>query len=252
MLLGFILAVIAALAQLAGGMLVLSKKQWPMRWERTLLSLSAGFILALCFIELIPASFALTHSADYTAIILLAGFSALHFFEHTVVEHMHFGEEVHHDPGVSHSSVFGAIGGLGLHAFFDGMAISSAATASTELGLLAFVAVLLHKLPEGLTVASIMMIGKKPMAEARKASLLMAAATIVGALSVLLFVEIDETLVGFLFAFSAGSSVYIGACDLIPEINKTRGRKAPLLVFIGMLLFYAVEQLMVLFLGHHH
>jgi zinc transporter ZupT len=68
----------------------------------------------------------------------------------------------------------------------------------------------------------------------------------------LLFVKIDETLVGFLFAFSAGSSVYIGACDLIPEINKTRGRKAPLLVFFGMLLFYGVERLMAVFLGHHH
>lgn len=223
-----------------------------MRWERTLLALSAGFLLALCFIELIPQSFALTHEASYTAIVLLAGFSALHFFEHTVVEHMHFGEEVHHDPGVSHSSVFGAIGGLTLHAFFDGMAISSAATASTELGLLTFVAVLLHKLPEGLTVASIMMIGKKPISEGRNASLLMAVSTVLGALSVLLFVEIDESLVGFLFAFSAGSSVYIGACDLIPEINKTRGRKAPVLVFIGMLLFFAIEQLMRLFLDHHH
>src|SRR5690606_41281843 len=58
----------------------------------------------------------------------------------------------------------------------------------------------------------------------------MAVSTVLGALSVLLFVKIDESLIGFLFAFSAGSSVYIGACDLIPEINKTRGRKAPVLV----------------------
>jgi zinc transporter ZupT len=45
-------------------------------------------------------------------------------------------------------------------------------------------------------------------------------------------------LIGFLFAFSAGAALYVGACDLIPEINKTRGRKAPVLVFIGMILFY--------------
>lgn len=222
-----------------------------MRWERTLLALSAGFLLALTFIELIPMSFAQTQS-DYTVIIMLAGFSALHFFEHTVVEHMHFGEEVHHDVGVSHSSVFGAVGGLTLHAFFDGMAISAAAAADTELGILAFVAVLLHKLPEGLTVASIMMIGKKPLQDARRASLMMALSTIIGALSVYFFVQIDREWIGFLFAFSAGSSVYIGACDLIPEINKTKGRKAPLLVFLGMLMFYGIERLMAAFMGHHH
>lgn len=251
MILGLILSIAAALAQVAGGMLVLTRKEWPFKWERILLALSAGFLLALAFIELIPVSFELTHS-DYTVITILAGFSALHFFEHTVVEHMHFGEEVHHDVAVSHSSVFGAIGGLALHAFFDGMAISAAATANTELGILAFVAVLLHKLPEGLTVGSIMMLGKKSGRDARNASLLLAIATIVGALSVVLFVNIDPSLVGFLFAFSAGSSVYIGACDLIPEINKTRGRMAPLLVFFGMLLFYVMERLMTIFLGHHH
>jgi hypothetical protein len=37
--------------------------------------------------------------------------------------------------------------------------------------------------------------------------------------------------------------VYVGACDLIPEINRTRGRSAPLIVFIGMLLFWAGEHL---------
>jgi zinc transporter ZupT len=57
--------------------------------------------------------------------------------------------------------------------------------------------------------------------------------------------------VGYLFAFSAGSSVYVGACDLIPEINRTRGRKAPLLVFMGMMLFYLGDYIVKIFLPHH-
>jgi zinc transporter ZupT len=153
--------------------------------------------------------------------------------------------------GVSHSSVFGAVGGLTLHAFFDGMSISAAAEASPTLGFLVFFAVLLHKIPEGLTVASVMVAGKHSTNEARTASFVLALATIVGAAMVMLFVTLDETWIGFLFAFSAGSSVYVGACDLIPEINKTRGRKAPLLVFLGMMLFYIGEHLIGFVLPRH-
>ncbi len=220
---------------------------WPRTWERTLLALGAGFLLALVFIELIPESFALTHSPEHSVIAMLVGFSALHFFEHTVVEHLHFGEETH--GGVSHSSVFGAVGGLALHAFFDGMSICAASQASTTIGVLVFIAVLLHKVPEGLTVASVMVAGKKPPRQIAIATLALALATIVGAITVVLFVSISTTMIGFLFAFSAGSSLYVGACDLVPEINKTRGRMAPLLVFLGMLLFWVGQWMVTQVLG---
>ncbi len=244
MLLGLTLSICAALAQIAGGWLVLSKKGWPRNWERSLLALGAGFLLALVFVELIPESIHLTNDSKYSVIVMLAGFSALHFFEHTIVEHMHFGEETHHDHGLGHSSVFGAVGGLTLHAFFDGMAIAAAASARAELGVLVFIAILLHKVPEGLTVASVMLSGDRSRSEIKQASFLLALSTFVGALTVVLFVTLDEPLIGFLFAFSAGCSLYVGACDLIPEINKTKGRKAPLLVFLGMLLFYVGELIM--------
>ena len=250
MILGLILSFGAALAQVAGGAMVFVKSEWPRNFERTLLALGAGFLLALVFVELIPESFELTRSnAGLSTLAMLAGFSALHFFEHTVVEHMHFGEETHHDVGIAHSSVFGAVGGLALHAFFDGMAICAAASAKSSLGWLVFVAVLLHKVPEGLTVASVLRAGKREPAMVRRATLLLPVATFLGALMVFLFVTVDETLIGFLFAFSAGASVYVGACDLIPEINKTRGRSAPLLVFLGMLLFWISQQMLHSWMG---
>ena len=83
----------------------------------------------------------------------------------------------------------------------------------------------------------------------RRANIVLPLATLAGALLVLFFVSIDATLIGFLFAFSAGSSVYVGACDLIPEINKSRGRSAPLLVFLGMLLFWIGAHFLNLFTG---
>ncbi len=238
MYLGIILSIIAAGAQIGGGMLALRAKRFPHSWERTLLALGAGFLLALVFVDLIPESFRLTNNPDHAVIAMLLGFSVLHFFEHTLVQHFHFGEETHQHAGVSHSSALGAVGGLTLHAFFDGMAIAAVTSAKPTMGILICVAVLLHKIPEGLTVASVMMLGNHSKKETMNAGFTLGISTILGALLVFFFVTFNEELIGFLFAFSAGAALYVGACDLIPEINKTRGRKAPILVFLGMMLFY--------------
>jgi zinc transporter ZupT len=238
MFLGISLSLVAALAQVAGGLVVLRNSHWPRAWERTLLALGAGFLLALVFIELIPQSIILTKQSEYALLVMLLGFSALHLFEHIIAGHMHFGEETHHEHVAANPSMLGAVGGLTVHAFFDGMSICAAAQAKSSLGVLVFVAVLLHKIPEGLTVASVMKAGEHSHSTMRKANVVLPLATLAGALLVLLFVSVDETLIGFLFAFSAGSSVYVGACDLIPEINKSRGRSAPFIVFLGMLLFW--------------
>ena len=115
---------------------------------------------------------------------------------------------------------------------------AAVASAKPTMGILISIAVILHKVPEGLTVASVMLAGNQPIKKARNAGFILGLSTIAGALMVYFFISFDSALIGFLFAFSAGAALYVGACDLIPEINKTRGRKAPLLVFMGMMLFY--------------
>ncbi len=238
MLLGIVLSIVAASAQVASGLVATGKRSFPHAWERTLIALGAGFILALVFLDLIPESFHLSSSEATAAAAILIGFSILHFFEHTVVQHFHFGEETHLHSHVALTSAFGAVGGLALHAFFDGMAIASISRAHPEEGILACVAVLLHKIPEGLTVTSVMTAAHQGAKNARKATYILGISTISGALAVDLFVGIDKGIIGILFALSAGAALYVGACDLIPEINKTKGRRIPMLVFLGMVLFF--------------
>jgi zinc transporter ZupT len=129
--------------------------------------------------------------------------------------------------------------GLFIHAFFDGFAISAGMQYDFYLGVLVFVAVLLHKIPEGLTIASVMLAAAQPRRTALLASGAIGVATMLGVLSVFLLSGIDEKIVGTAFAFSAGIATYVGASDLIPEINHSRNRIIPLLVFVGMLLMYA-------------
>lgn len=233
---------VAAFAEILGGSLVVLRKQWPRRVQEYLLALSAGFILALVFIELVPESI---HAVGASApLYMLIGYSVLHFFEHTMVGHLHFGEEVHTDVMVSKVASFSTFGGLFIHAFFDGFAISAGMQFDFYLGLLIFIAVLLHKVPEGLTIASVMLAAERRRRTAFLASLAIGVATMLGVVSVFFLAQVDETIVGMAFAFSAGVATYVGASDLIPEINHSKNRIIPVLVFAGIALFYAGKVLL--------
>jgi zinc transporter ZupT len=241
----FIYGLIAAVAEILGGGLVVLRKQWPAKVQEYLLALSAGFILALVFLELVPESIR-SVGLEAPAFMLL-GYSVLHFFEHTIVGHLHFGEETHHDVMISKVASISTFVGLFVHAFFDGFAISAGMQFDFYLGLMIFVAVLLHKIPEGLTIASVMLAAEHPRKTAFLASAAIGVATMLGIVSVFLLSAVNEQTVGIAFAFSAGIATYVGASDLIPEINKSRNRIIPLLVFGGMALFYAGTKLLALY-----
>lgn len=228
---------ITALAEILGGSLVVMRKEWPQRVQEYLLALGAGFILALVFLELIPESL---HAVGASApLFILLGYAVLHFFEHTVVGHLHFGEETHREVMVSPVASISTFTGLFIHAFFDGFSISAGMQYDFSLGLLVFFAVLLHKIPEGLTIASVMLAADRRRMTAFLASAAIGVATMLGILSVFLLAQVSGHVVGIAFAFSAGAATYVGASDLIPEINHSSNRIIPLLVFGGMLLFYA-------------
>ena len=134
--------------------------------------------------------------------------------------------------------------GLFIHAFFDGFAISAGMQFNFYLGLLVFMAVLLHKIPEGLTIASVMLAAEHRRKTAFLASASIGVATMLGIVSVFILSAVSDQVIGMAFAFSAGIATYVGASDLIPEINKARNRLIPLMVFGGIALFYAGMKLL--------
>ncbi|MBI4417591.1 MAG: ZIP family metal transporter [Ignavibacteriales bacterium] len=232
----------AAGAEFLGGVIIAARREWPRRLQEVLLALGAGFILALVFLELIPHS--IEAVGETAAFAMMAGFSVVHFFEHTVVGHLHFGEETHADVMVSKQAGLSAFGGLFIHAFFDGFSISAGVQFDMFLGLLIFLGILLHKFPEGLTIGSIMQSAGFSRNVVLWAAGGVGIGTILGVASVFLIAPLDESVVGLAFAFSAGVAMYVGASDLIPEINRSKNRIPPLVVFGGMLLFALTEMVL--------
>ncbi|MBI5476998.1 MAG: ZIP family metal transporter [Ignavibacteriales bacterium] len=249
MLLTILFGFIAAAAEVLGGFLIIMKKEWPRKVQEYLIALSAGFILALVLFELIPESIELLGGT--ASLYIIIGFGMLHFFEHTIVGHFHFGEETHHEVMISPFASLSAFVGLFIHAFFDGLSISAGMEFNFAIGLLIFVAVLLHKIPEGLTIASIMLAANQPRKNAMIASIAIGVATMLGIFTVYFLTMVDAKSVGIAFALSAGAALYVGASDLIPEINRSGNRITPIIVFGGMLLFYFSKQLLENFVVPH-
>ncbi len=239
----------AACAEVLGGTFVILRKEWPRRIQEYLIALSAGFLLALVFFDLIPESLKLLGEA--AALWIAAGFALLHFFEHTIVGHLHFGEETHTDVMVSRVASLSAFSGLFIHAFFDGVAISSGMAFNYTIGLLVFIAIFLHKIPEGLTTASVMLAANRPRKNAFYASFAIGIATMLGIVTVFFIADLGPRAVGTAFAFSAGAATYVGASDLIPEINRSKNRIIPFVVFAGMLLFYLCSRFLDAVLVEH-
>lgn len=246
----FIIAagIVAAGAEVLGGAFVAWKRDVSKTIQEYLIALGAGFLLALVMIDLLPES--IEHLGAAAPLWMLIGFSVIHFVEHTVVEHLHFGEETHSDIMVSRVASYSAFWGLFIHAFFDGLAISAGMYYNFSLGIMIFFAITLHKFPEGLTIASIMLASQQTKKTALRASAGVAGGTMIGILMIFFLQNVDPMITGYAFAFSAGAALYVSASDLIPEINRSDNRKLSLVVFGGMVLFYLSGLLVHSAIGH--
>jgi zinc transporter ZupT len=176
---------------------------------------------------------------------LLGGYLLIQFVEHTLAPHFHFGEETHHAAMLAQHAAVAALTALMVHTFFDGVSIAVASLVSPQLGVLIFIAILLHKLPEGFTVASMMLAAGRSRRAASLAALGVGLATLAGVALVIAFRNLavdSRPLAAYVLPLSAGVTLYVAASDLIPEVNAhERGAKTSLTVFAGVALMYITE-----------
>jgi ZIP family zinc transporter/zinc and cadmium transporter len=132
-----------------------------------------------------------------------------------------------------------ALLGLTLHTFFDGVAIASGFLVSGRLGFLLFLAVMLHKLPEGVTIASMMVAGGESRGRALGAAAVLGGATVLG----VLVTEQMTALARHGLALSAGVTLYVAASNLVPEFQAKRAWWSALSFFGGVMSFFLTERL---------
>jgi len=214
-------AAAAAAADLAGALLVTTAHQKGLAPLRYFVAGGAGFMLAAAFVRMLPESAQVPHAF----LFVLIGYFGVHLFEHTVAPHFHFGEEIHPEALLRPSAGYLALLGLGVHTLFDG----------------------LHKVPEGFTIASIMLAGGQSRRAAVGAGALLGVLTLTGAAATT-FLAAQH--VAYALALSAGVTIYVAASDLIPEVNREGGPALGWTVFAGLVLFALADWLVSPLGGH--
>jgi zinc transporter ZupT len=232
----------AGLADYLGGFLLVRRSP-SARALRYFVALGAGFMLAASLLEMVPEAMAI--NPRWAPLLILIGYCGVHLLEHTLVPHFHFGEETHHHDHGAHGvhitakTSYSVLFGLATHTFFDGVAIGSGFALSTWLGWILFFAVFLHKIPEGFTVASVMMAGGRCKRTALNSALFLGATTVAG----VLVISLLPSLVRQGLPLSAGVTIYVAATDLVPEVNREPGIRMALVFFLGVLIFFLLRQL---------
>jgi zinc transporter ZupT len=139
---------------------------------------------------------------------------------------------------VSAKTSYSVLLGLATHTFFDGIAIGSGFALSNWLGWVLFFAIFLHKIPEGFTVASVMLAGGRSKTAALNSALFLGATTVAG----VLVISLQPSLVKAGLPLSAGVTFYVAATDLVPEVNREPGIRMALVFFVGVLIFVLLRQ----------
>jgi ZIP family zinc transporter/zinc and cadmium transporter len=229
------LGLVAAAGNLVGGYFVV-RRDWPRKFLGYFLALGAGYMLAVAFTDVIPESVRIGGQGAF--LFVLIGYFLVHLFEHILAPHFHFGEETHTEM-MQHHRARTVLLGLGIHTFFDGVAIAAGFLVSTWLGTVIFIAIFLHKLPEGFTIASVVLASGQSREKAVAAAGALGVATLLG----VLLTGLLQAQLRYALPLSAGVTVYVAATDLLPEVNREPGWRPALLVFGGVAILLILQWL---------
>jgi len=233
----------AGTATFAGMVLVLAREQWSRRNSAVLVSLSAGVLLGVGILHILPESLEMTANAP---LFVIFAFIIFYFLEHHLLIHAGHEEQHHinldiddcHDDCCSRPHPMGLVAfvGMGLHSLIDGMIIGTSFEVGHDLGLLSALGVIAHEVPEGIAMIAILLHYGWQRRNAIRLTAFVALATPGAAiLTYALVRNLPEHLLGILLAGAGGSFVYIAASDLIPESHRSRGFAASIALCGGVL-----------------
>ena len=235
-----ILASLAAAGNVLGALVVVRQLRGGLRFIEGLIAFGAGFMLAVVLVGVLPEVF--HNGAVLPGVFVFAGYFGVHVSQHVFTQHFHYGVETHR---VEARAGFSALVGLSIHSLFDGVAIAAGMLVSPNLGVLLFLAVFLHKLPEGVTIASLVMAGGQGARRAVGAASVLGLATVLG----VLLTERAAPLAAQGLALAAGVTLYVAASDLVPEFQAKRGWKTALPFFGGAAAFFVTHMLLERWVG---
>jgi len=133
---------------------------------------------------------------------------------------------------------FGGAIGLATHSFLDGVVIGQGFRAGEEIGLALAVAVLLHKLADGISAVGVMLGTDHTVREATTMLVITSVAPVLGAAGQS-FVDLSGAALALFLGWFSGMLLYLGASRLLPEAREASSSPAvPILAITGVAVAY--------------
>lgn len=199
---------------LVGSVTLVLKEATLQRLLLPLVALAAGSLVGGAFLHMIPAALAEEGGNIGIFLWVLAGFIvffALEQFLHW--HHCHRAVTSCKEP-----LTYLILVGDGLHNFLGGLAVAGTFLIDIRLGLTTWLAAAAHEIPQELGDFGVLLHGGWSRKQALLFNFLSALTFLAGGL--LAYVAAFQWDVTFLVPFAAGNFLYIGASDLVPEVNK--------------------------------
>lgn len=192
------------------------------------LGLSAGVMLYVSFVELLPQSLE-TIGELSSVIIFFLGIFFIAIIDMAIPEK----ENPHSFSGLSgdisnknkkglmRTGLFTALA-IGIHNFPEGLATFGTALSNPGLGIVIAIAIAIHNIPEGISVSIPIFYATKSKNKAFAYSFLSGAAEPIGALTgyLLLLPFLTSSVLSALLVFVAGIMVYISVDELLPMAHQ--------------------------------
>jgi zinc and cadmium transporter len=229
---------LTTVAHLSGLYLVRARPAWTRRHLPLLTAFAGGVGLGVSLLHLLPEA---TERRADAGIYATLAFLVFYFLE-SHVRHRHRG-------GLVHATAHGAIEAeretrpvalmtamaFALHSAADGVALGVAFAAVEAIGPATAIAVLAHEAPEGMAVFTLLLYGGYSVRAATIYAWVVALITPTVALtSFFTFGELAPGTLGVILGVVAGTFLYIGATDLLPEIKRMPGLRLTLAVAVGL------------------
>jgi zinc and cadmium transporter len=207
---GLLMAAIA----MTGSITVALKPTTLNRLLLVLVAFASGSLIGGAFFHMIPAALLADMSGLEVGIATVAGFTAFLILEQLL--HWHHCHRA--DADCKKPLTYLVLIGDGLHNFLGGLAIAGTFLIDVRLGITAWLAAAAHEIPQELGDFAVLIHGGWSRRRALLFNLLSGLTFLLGGL--VAYGVSSQLDIKWLIPFAAGNFLYIGAVDLVPEINK--------------------------------
>jgi zinc transporter, ZIP family len=235
------LTILAGLSTVIGSFIVFSGIFSSKKFTGFFLGLSAGVMIYLSFIELIPYSIKYIGFFNANLFFFIGViFMALVDF---VLPHHYLEEKFSSKQKIFDKKLL-SIGfvvtlGLVIHNLPEGMAVFLSSFTNAKLGLLLAIAIAIHNIPEGIAVAAPIYQATKNKGKAIRYAFIAGMAEPLGAIIAYLLLKpyFNQNILAYIFSLVAGVMVYISFDELLPVcFRDDKGHNAILGIVIGMII----------------